>query len=199
MLSIQEYLLLKVSEECNELAAELVLLSAKEGSSKGTASDFESISESLDNVHAEYNDLLAITVMLERTFTGFNIDEAKEQASGIKKVSLQWATTQTLDVAHIVSKCIIFGPDNTYKGKSNINRLSISLAILKRVITLLFDRYASLSDVDYENTMMQIEKRQKVLQFMTLSLTENRIEENTIKDFECLVRIHEGIPQNHAS
>ncbi len=193
MLSIQDYLLLKLSEESNELANELMLLNIKETASTGSAFDHESISESLEKVHAEFNDLLAIAAMLPRAFPDFDIEgKTKEQANGIKKVSLDWATTQSLDVAHIVSKCLIFGTEDSYKNEANITRLSTSIAILRRIVTLVLSQYACLDSSNYENIEMQINKREKVLHFMQRSFTNHRIEKVAINEFTNINSIIKG-------
>ncbi len=200
MLTISDYLLVKLNEESVELSdAAIALKDNKTKTNKQELSD-------------EINDLYGIIAMLP--YGNINITEKSTDAieiinsyreeviaqsaeakaccpkGCIANQLLQKMAVQALSVAKMACKCLVFGLSEIYVNTTLHNTLRLSIEIHKLiVITEHLD--STLSDIEILPDK-QARKRAKMLKYMPISLEQGVLDEHCLQLFTDIVRTLDG-------
>jgi hypothetical protein len=181
MLSYPEYLLIKLNEECIELADAALLLSENPDSVE-LQSEF----------CGEYNDILGIVSMMPSAGLNINLSESveslketnAESREAIQRYSREIAT-QALRAAKIVTKCMTFGLKETYVGATlhNTDRLMAEVEAL----FLLSSKLSSNTSVIKFCLIAQNNKRLKMKKYLAISERYETISATDAQTFELTV------------
>lgn len=190
MLSITDYLLTKLNEECVEIADVAVRMNREPSSHAILTSEMSN----------EINDVMAIVEALPHSAIAppkvdalspydvanqFNCPLDADCELGFKSNLLHLTSLQALSTAKMATKCMVFGLNETYVGQSrhNTHRLSVEISKLQS----LFDELGEAFDGVAYCYEAKRKKRAKMLSYMALSLEQEAVEHACVAAFQDII------------
>jgi len=178
MLSITDYLLIKLQEECVELAAAAISMNNEDSPSNQK------------DMSGELNDVVGVLAMLP--LAGIKPDsevlftDSPDSNKVVEDEILSAITNASLHVAKMASKCLVFGLKETYVGSTlhNTQRLYSDIQRLATSMDVLVEKY---KEINYSH-VAQVKKRAKMLKYIPISLQHSTISESTFNEFANIVR-----------
>jgi hypothetical protein len=185
MLSISDYLLTKLNEECIELTDAVIKLRDNQSDQ-----NIQELSDELNDVHGvvgmvlECKSIPSSDLVRGSNLIGVNDDFSKY----IKDVDslpyrhlLSEISTQSLATAKMACKCLVFGLSETKVGSSlhNTSRLVVEITKLFIVTNRISNEHPEIRLCDTKQEL----KRQKMLKYLAVSKEQGVVDEDCFNEF----------------